>query len=128
MSRVIGMRRYLADILQRGRSRDTVCADLPCQEGNKTKQLLEATLSLSPVELNMVSETDEGQLGAEGMAELGSDVSTVDGKIKSEPTDVCAVNLTDLVHVEPDASPPSKRPRLGSIEKINLAQQLYFLE
>ena len=67
----------------------------------------------------MVSETDEGQLGAEGMTELGSDVSTVDGKIKSEPTDECAVDLTDLVHVEPDASPPSKSPRLGSTYREN---------
>ena len=80
----------------------------------------------------MVSEIDEGLLGAEGMVELGSDVSTVDGKIKSEPTDECTVDLTDLVHVEVDASPPSKRPKLGSVEKIkeltdtevNLAQQL----
>ena len=41
----------------------------------------------------MVSETNEGRLGAEDMAELGSDVSTVDGKIKTEPTDECTVNL-----------------------------------
>ena len=105
------------------------------KEGNKTNRLLEATLLLAPVELNMVSETDEGLLGAEGMVELGSDVSTVDDKIKSEPTDECTVDLTDLVHVEADASPPSKQPRLGSVEKIivgkeltdteiNLAQQL----
>ena len=94
------------------------------KEGNKTKRLLDATLSLTPVELNMVSETDEGLLGAEGTVELGSDVSTVDGKIKSEPTDECAVDLTDLVHVEADASPPSKRPKLGSVEKIIMGKEL----
>ena len=103
------------------------------KEDNKTN--LEATLLLAPVELNMVSETDKGQPGAEGMAELGSDVSTVDGRIKSEPTNECTVDLTDLVHMEADALPPSKRLRLGSVEKIimrkeltnteiNLAQQL----
>ena len=106
------------------------------KEGNKTKQLLEATLSLTPVELNVVSETDEGQLDMEGVAELGSDISTeVDVNIKSEPTDEYTVDLTDLGHVETDASPPSKRARLGNIEEIimgeeqtdieiNLAQQL----
>ena len=73
----------------------------------------------APVELNLVSETDEGNLDAEDMAELGSNVSTeVDIKIKFEPTEECTVVLTDLEHVETDASPPSKRARLGDMEKI----------
>ena len=90
MSRVNGTRRYSSDIPQGG-------VEIPCvltflvksfKEGNKTKQLLEGTLSLAPVELNLVSETDEGSLDAEDIAELGSDVSTeVDIKIKSEPTE-----------------------------------------
>ena len=72
ISRVNGTRRYSADISQGG-------LEIPCvltflaknfKEGNKTKRLLEATLSLAPVELNMVSETDEGLIGAEGMVEL----------------------------------------------------------
>ena len=126
ISRVNGTCRYTADILQGG-------LEIPCvliflaknfKEGNKTMLLSEATLSFAPVELNMVSETDEGLLGAEGMVELGSDVRTVDGKIKSEPTDECTVNLTDLVHMEADASPPSKRPKLGSAEKIIMGKEL----
>ena len=137
ISRVNGTCRYSADIPQRG-------LEIPCvltflvkdfNEGNKTKHFLQATLPLVPVELNTVSETEKGGLGAEGMTKSGSDISTVDGKIKFEPTDECTVDLTDLKHVEADASPPSKRPRLESIEtiimgkeltdtKINLAQQL----
>ena len=126
ISRVNGTHRYSPDIPQGG-------LEIPCvltflaknfKEGNKTKRLLEATLSLTPVELNMVSETDEGLLGAEGTVELGSDVSTVDGKIKSEPTDECTVDLTDLVQVEADASPPSKQPKLGSLEKIIMGKEL----
>ena len=106
-SRVNGTRRYSADIPQGG-------LEIPCvltflakdfKEGNKTKQLLEATLSLAPVKLNMhmVSKTDKGHLDTEGMAELGSDVTTeVDFKIKSEPTEECTVDLTSLEHVEAD--------------------------
>ena len=130
-SRVNGTRRYSADIPQGG-------LEIPCvltflatsfKEGNKTKQLLEATLSLTPVELNVVSETDEGQLDMEGVAELGSDISTeVDVNIKSEPTDECTVDLTDLGHVEADASPPSKRARLGNIEEIIMGKELTDIE
>ena len=51
MSRINGMRRYSADLPQGG-------LEIPCvltflaknfKEGNKSKQLLEATLSLAPV-------------------------------------------------------------------------------
>ena len=105
-SRINGTHRYSADLPQGG-------LEIPCvlpflaknfKEGNKSKQLLEATLSLAPVEFNMVSETNEGQLDAEGMAELGSDVGTeVDVKIKSETTEECILDLTDLGHVKADA-------------------------
>ena len=40
------------------------------REGNKIKQPLEATLLLALVELNLVSETDEGNVDAKDMAEL----------------------------------------------------------
>ena len=77
----------------------------------------------------MVSETNEGQLDAEGMAELGSDVGTeVDVKIKSEPTEEWILDLTDLGHVEDDAPPPSKRARLGDIEKIIMVEELTDIE
>ena len=101
------------------------------KRGNKTKQFLEATLSLAPVELNMhmASKTDEGHLDAEGMAELGSDVTTeVDFKIKSEPTKECTVDFTSLEHVEADVSPPSKRVRLGDMEKIIMGKELTDIE
>ena len=42
----------------------------------------EAILSLALLEFKVVSETNEGRLGAEDMAELRSDISMVDGKIK----------------------------------------------
>ena len=65
----------------------------------------------------------------EGVAELGSDISTeVDVNIKSEPTDECTVDLTDLGHVEADASPPSKRARLGNIEEIIMGKELTDIE
>ena len=131
MSRINGTCSYSADLPQRG-------LEIPCvliflaknfKEGNKSKQLLEATLSLAPVELKMVSETDESQLDAEGMAELGSDVGTkADVKIKSEPTEECILDLTDLGHVEADAPPPSKRARLGDIEKIIMGEELTDIE
>ena len=131
MSRINGMHRYSANLLQGG-------LEIPCvltflannfKEGNKSKQLLEATLLLAPVELNMVSETDEGQLDAEGMAELGSDVDTeVDIKIKSEPTEECILDLTNLGHVEADAPLPSNRARLGDIEKIIMGEELTDIE
>ena len=105
ISRVNGTRRYSSDIPQGG-------LEIPCvltflaknfEEGNRTKQLLESTLLLTPVELNLVSETNEGnnQDGNQDMAELGSDVNPeVDLKIKSEPTEESSVDLTD---VEADA-------------------------
>ena len=84
---------------------------------------------LASVELKLISETDEGNLDAENMAELGSDVSTeVDIKIKSKPTEECTVDLTDLGHVEADASPPSKRARLGDMEKIIIGKGLTDIE
>ena len=57
---VNGTRRYSADIPQGGLETPCVLTFLAksFKEGNKTKQLLEATLSLTPVELNVVSETD----------------------------------------------------------------------
>ena len=79
----------------------------------------------------MVSKTDEGHLDAEGMAELGSDVTTdseVDFKIKSEPTEEYTVDLTSLEHVEADVSPPSKRVRLGDMEKIIMGKELTDIE
>ena len=60
------------------------------------------------------------------MAELGSDVNPeVDLKIKSEPTEESSVDLTD---VEVDASPPSKRARLGDMEKIIMGKELTDIE
>ena len=90
---------------------------------------------LALVELNLVSETDKGnqdgnqdsnQDGNQDMAELVSDVNPkVDLKIKSEPTEKSTVDFTD---VEADASPPSKRARLGDMEKIIMGKELTDIE
>ena len=90
------------------------------KEGNKTKELLKATLLLAHVELNVVSETDEG------VAKLAPDVGIeIDLKIKPEPTEECAVDLTRM---EADTSPPSKRARLGDTEKIIMGKELSDIE
>ena len=108
MSRINGTRRYPQEGLEILCMLTFLAKNF--KEGNKSKQFLEAILSLAPVELSMVSETNEDQLDAEGMAELGSDVGTeVDVKIKPEPTEECILDLTDLGHVEADARLPSKR-------------------
>ena len=38
------------------------------------------------------------------------------------------MNLTDLGHVETGASPPSKRARLGDMEKIIMGKELTDIE
>ena len=97
-----------ADILQRGLEIQCILIFLAknFKEGNKTKQLLEETLLLSPVELNLASETDEGNQDAEDMAELWSDIISPDVnlKIKSEPL--------------------SKRAILGDMEKSIMGKEL----